>query len=627
MSRVLSDKKIGGYEVTKVTNAEYHIIGEKVGAFLADLSPEDTALIYFSCHGLRGHDGELYFAAINTREAQLEDTSLPASRLARQLDRSPCRQVALVLDCCFSGAFSRSFLTSKNSSELSETIRHNLQGEGRAILTATTSTQVAYEHLPDDGSSSPVESIFTRVLVEGLETGDADFDRDGIITVSELFKYMYHRIHSQQTPTLSVIAQQGEMIIANSSKHFSLVQREVPSVSQFTELLPIFLENLRDANKHSDDHDANSQEPTGLTAGLTTGLTMIDRHTSGINKGEVWLISSTTPVICNAFVRRMAAAQAFNTGVSVGLLSFDEDVHSTISRLVAARTGLRLDAISSRSIDAAEWAQLSQEVDKIADSRLTIVDLMSTHIETRDVPEILKREIGRVASILIAGGEFMAEMLASARGAKRTLLAIRGLARESNTSVVLSVAADDAEFWKLYKSCGRLCDIILRPVVNELEEAFDELNQHVNVRIFGLRGNPNLNYHANYEPGFDRLSDDERSPSRILAQIDNDTFDEMPPWEPEEEPADDEFYDPTEEQETLQEFSVDDETAEAREKGAEIIYALSSIISESDVLARASVARDLEDVAHALDDSPNNSSISWWKSILEPLLRGKKNKS
>lgn len=608
MHRVLSNKEIGGYEITRVTNAAYHIIGENVGAFLADLSPGDTALIYLSCHGLRGNDGELYFAAANTRTAQLEDTSLPASRIARQLDRSPCRQVALILDCCFSGAFSRSFLTSKNSREVSEAIRHNLQGEGRAILTATTSTQVAYEHAPDVSSPSPVESIFTRVLVEGLETGDADIDCDGVITVSELFRYLSERIHSQQTPTLSLIAQHGEIVIANSSKRLLPVRREVPSASQFTKLLPVFLDNFGKSNRHP-----ARQKLTGLTTGLAT----IDRHTSGVNKGEVWLISSARPIVCSAFIRRMAAIQAFNKGLTVSLLSLDEDAQSTISRLISARTGLRLDAISNGVVDPTEWAQLTQEISEIADSPLAIIDLVSERIERiQDLLEILRREIEKAASVLIAGGEFMAELLASVTESRRALVAIKNLAREFDASVVLSVAADDAQFGRLSEGWGSVCEIVLRPVVYSTEE-YAARNQHIDVRMLGLRGNPYWNYHVIYEPEFDRLYDDGRPPSGIPSQV-NEDFpeeeppEEEPPWDPEEEES------PWGEPETRWSRLSADGVTKAREEGAAIMYALSDIIRKNDPVA--GVSRDLEGIAYSLHDSSSNDSIRWWKGILERLL-------
>src|SRR5256886_4070141 len=51
-------------------------------------------------------------------------------------------------------------------------------GRGRVVLTATSATQLAWE---GDEPTSP--SIFTRYLVRGLKTGEADSNKDGSITV------------------------------------------------------------------------------------------------------------------------------------------------------------------------------------------------------------------------------------------------------------------------------------------------------------------------------------------------------------------------------------------------------------------------------------------------------------
>jgi hypothetical protein len=60
-----------------------------------------------------------------------------------------------------------------------------LEGRGRIVLTASG----AMEHAFEDAALSQAEgqpSVFTRALVQGLQTGDADRDGDGHISVDEL---------------------------------------------------------------------------------------------------------------------------------------------------------------------------------------------------------------------------------------------------------------------------------------------------------------------------------------------------------------------------------------------------------------------------------------------------------
>jgi hypothetical protein len=60
-------------------------------------------------------------------------------------------------------------------------------------------------------------SVFTSSLVQGLSTGAADLDEDGLISAVDLIGYARRQIRSEsrtQTPTLSTIGQEGEIYIA-----------------------------------------------------------------------------------------------------------------------------------------------------------------------------------------------------------------------------------------------------------------------------------------------------------------------------------------------------------------------------------------------------------------------------
>ena len=66
LARVLRDPKIGGFEVRILLNESAHVVNLAVEDFFADRRPDDPLLLYFSGHGLKDSDGELYFAAQNT---------------------------------------------------------------------------------------------------------------------------------------------------------------------------------------------------------------------------------------------------------------------------------------------------------------------------------------------------------------------------------------------------------------------------------------------------------------------------------------------------------------------------------------------------------------------------------
>ncbi len=90
-------------------------------------------------------------------------------------------------------------------------------GLGRVVLTASDSTQFAWEE--SSAGSQTETSVFTRHLVNGLASGEADLDRDGLVTVDELYDYVYERVvaeNPRQTPGKSSYKQQGDIVLARN---------------------------------------------------------------------------------------------------------------------------------------------------------------------------------------------------------------------------------------------------------------------------------------------------------------------------------------------------------------------------------------------------------------------------
>jgi hypothetical protein len=70
------------------------------------------------------------------------------------------------------------------------------------------------DRLADDAAPRP--SVFTTALVEGLETGDADRDQDGWVSLDELYDYVFDKVRERnphQTPSRDV-EMQGDLFIA-----------------------------------------------------------------------------------------------------------------------------------------------------------------------------------------------------------------------------------------------------------------------------------------------------------------------------------------------------------------------------------------------------------------------------
>jgi hypothetical protein len=214
LSRVLRDAEIGGFEVELSANEPAHVVRRKLSAFFDDRGLDDLLLLHLSCHGLKDDDGRLYFATNDTELDYLEATAIPSDFVNRQMTRSRSRRIVLLLDCCYSGAFATGLMTRAGDRV---DIKDRFDGRGRVVLTASSAMEYSFEGDELQGEGQP--SVFTSALVRGLTTGDADRDRDGYISVDELYEYAYDEVRAvtpSQTPGKWVFDVQGELYVARS---------------------------------------------------------------------------------------------------------------------------------------------------------------------------------------------------------------------------------------------------------------------------------------------------------------------------------------------------------------------------------------------------------------------------
>jgi hypothetical protein len=216
LERVLADPAIGDFDVKTLFNEPAHVVNLSVEDFFADRGTDDLLLLYFSCHGVKDDGGRLYFATANTQLRRLGATAVSSAFVNEQMDSSRSRKIMLFLDCCYSGAFFRG-MTPRAGAGID--INERFEGRGRAVITASTAMEYAFE--PDDtlvGEGRP--SIFTEALVRGLETGEADQDEDGRVSVDELYDYVFDQVRRatpSQTPS-KLINVQGALYIARSNR-------------------------------------------------------------------------------------------------------------------------------------------------------------------------------------------------------------------------------------------------------------------------------------------------------------------------------------------------------------------------------------------------------------------------
>ena len=210
LAGVLGDPAIGGFSVESAVNQSAVTINEPVDALFLHAESTDFLLLYFSGHGVRSSDGSLYLAASDTRLDRLRSTALPARFVTEVISDSRATRILVLLDCSFSGHF----ITNVNPRTGHVAAGEGLGGTGLAVITASGAIEYAYEGDEQDSRGS----AFTRAVVEALSSGAADLNGDGLISVDELYAYIYDQVTGDtpgQTPQM-MASGAGELIVARS---------------------------------------------------------------------------------------------------------------------------------------------------------------------------------------------------------------------------------------------------------------------------------------------------------------------------------------------------------------------------------------------------------------------------
>jgi hypothetical protein len=217
LEEVLRAPDIGHFdEVTTLLNQSCAEVRKAVARFYERRLRDDLLLLYFSGHGVKDEQGHLYLAVRDSEIALLAGSAIETAFITGRMDRSFSKQQVLVLDCCHSGAFDHGAKAAQGVS-VGTAEAFEGTGLGRVILSATDATQYAWEGDRIIGDAET--SLFTHFMVDGLRTGAADLDDDGVVTVDELYDYVRDRVVDvtpRQTPRKWSYRREGDLVIAQN---------------------------------------------------------------------------------------------------------------------------------------------------------------------------------------------------------------------------------------------------------------------------------------------------------------------------------------------------------------------------------------------------------------------------
>ena len=218
MKQVLQHSEMGNFtesDIRVLKNPDRQVMEEAIEALFANRQKDDLVLLFFSGHGIKDDQGRLYLSTSKTRKnlqgELVRSTAVPANIVQESMSRSRSKRQVVILDCCFSGAFAEG-MSAKDDGSVD--VKSQLGGEGRAILTSSTSTQYSFEQQGSD------LSVYTRYLIEGIETGAADQDNDGSISIDELHEYAKRKVQETapaMSPEIYAVKEGFKILLAKAS--------------------------------------------------------------------------------------------------------------------------------------------------------------------------------------------------------------------------------------------------------------------------------------------------------------------------------------------------------------------------------------------------------------------------
>lgn len=219
LAKVLKDPNTGAFDQVDVlinkTNGE---IEQSIENFFANKKRDDLLLLYYSGHGIKSAQGQLFLTAQNTTSTHRRASSITDSFLKEVMNESDSQRQILILDCCFGGTLVEGAKSNNIIGQSAGSILPFQQtGYGRIIITASDSMQYATDGKHIDGDIQ--SSMFTHHLVRGLETGEADSDNDGVIDIVELYYYAHGKVVPKQNPKISTTSHEGRIILGINPVH------------------------------------------------------------------------------------------------------------------------------------------------------------------------------------------------------------------------------------------------------------------------------------------------------------------------------------------------------------------------------------------------------------------------
>jgi WD40 repeat protein len=207
-----------------------------IDQFLKNSTVNDVVIVYYAGHGLLNKDLDYFLASYDNDFYAPELSAIPYNGLEQTLLNCESRKKLLFLDACHSGELDEATTTtSEEDVEIGKDI--NFRGVSTNLTIhndgSLDALKMVFADLKENngitvissagGADYAIESdiwengAFTYCMIEGLKSGDSDLDHNGVVTVSDMLKYLQINVpiltNGYQLPTYRTENIENDFII------------------------------------------------------------------------------------------------------------------------------------------------------------------------------------------------------------------------------------------------------------------------------------------------------------------------------------------------------------------------------------------------------------------------------
>ena len=165
-------------------------IDKELGWLASNVPTRGRVYFFFSGHGAPDpSNGSSYLVPYDGDPKALEPTAFAMPKLLERLSSSRAAEVFAVVDACFSGAGGRSVLPAGMRPLVA--VREMRPTAKVALFTAASGAQTSGPSPDGDGG------LFSKLVAEGIGSGKADIDGDGLVSVQELGTWVSPRVERE----------------------------------------------------------------------------------------------------------------------------------------------------------------------------------------------------------------------------------------------------------------------------------------------------------------------------------------------------------------------------------------------------------------------------------------------